>query len=274
MRRYRIGRSDTNDIVLAHASVSRQHAELVAGDDGRLRLTDLGSTYGTRVHSGGAWIAAADTAIEPDTPLRFGEVDTTAAALIAQAGRNDGVPVPPPAPKPPASKPKAEAPRPVPAAAEAPPPPEPPLRGRGAMRVRRRPGESRRNSVVLGIAGAAIFALTAGGALAVIFAFGSASPKPPVVPPSAAEAAQRRFLDACTGQWGAAERRCRCFLAAAGPNLQADDYDDFTAMIEAFVSGNTRRQETVLRQAVERRGTSASSRLTASFKGVVRDCPP
>ncbi|MCW5773892.1 MAG: FHA domain-containing protein, partial [Rhodospirillaceae bacterium] len=60
MRRYRIGRSDTNDIVIAHASVSRQHAELVAHDDGRHTLSDLGSSYGTSVRQGTDWVAAAE----------------------------------------------------------------------------------------------------------------------------------------------------------------------------------------------------------------------
>ena len=68
------------------------------------------------------------------------------------------------------------------------------------------------------------------------------------------------------------ERRCRCFLAAAGPHLLAEDYDDFAEMMEAYVSGDTDRQESALRRASEKRGAPASSRLTAAFKGAVRDC--
>jgi hypothetical protein len=43
MRTFVIGRSPDADIVLADASVARQHAELVITADGRFHLTDCGS---------------------------------------------------------------------------------------------------------------------------------------------------------------------------------------------------------------------------------------
>jgi two-component system, cell cycle response regulator len=43
----RVGRSSDNSIQLPDASVSRYHAVLRPGDDGRVRLTDLASTNGT-----------------------------------------------------------------------------------------------------------------------------------------------------------------------------------------------------------------------------------
>jgi EAL domain-containing protein (putative c-di-GMP-specific phosphodiesterase class I) len=47
---FRVGRDSTNELALAAPGMSRQHAVLVATEDGRLRLTDLGSTNGTYVN--------------------------------------------------------------------------------------------------------------------------------------------------------------------------------------------------------------------------------
>ena len=77
MRRYRIGRSETNDIVIPDASVSRQHAEAVEIGDGRFALSDLGSTFGTHVWQGQSWTPAKETEIGVDTVIRFGEFRTT-----------------------------------------------------------------------------------------------------------------------------------------------------------------------------------------------------
>jgi hypothetical protein len=140
------------------------------------------------------------------------------------------------------------------------------------MHMRRGAGPGQKRKMALGIAAVAIFIIVAAGAIGVILALGSTHPKPPPSAPNA-EAAQRRFLDACTRQWGAKELRCRCFLTAAGPNIQPDDYDDFSAMMDAYVAGNTARQETVIAQAVTRRGAPAGARLTAAFRSVVRNCP-
>ena len=62
MRRYRIGRAETNDIVLREPSVSREHAELIKLGGGLFTLRDLGSSYGTSVRHGSDWglITAAD----------------------------------------------------------------------------------------------------------------------------------------------------------------------------------------------------------------------
>ena len=47
---FRIGRDPTNELAPAAPGLSRQHAVLVATEDGRLRITDLGSTNGTYVN--------------------------------------------------------------------------------------------------------------------------------------------------------------------------------------------------------------------------------
>ncbi|MFO0555380.1 MAG: FHA domain-containing protein [Polyangiaceae bacterium] len=47
-KRYRVGRDPSADITTAHASVSREHAEIMVADD-RLVVRDLGSKNGTMV---------------------------------------------------------------------------------------------------------------------------------------------------------------------------------------------------------------------------------
>jgi FHA domain-containing protein len=82
MARYRIGRADTNDIVLSESSISREHAELVELGGGRFRLVDLGSSSGTSVWQGQDWEAVTEIEVRHDTPFRLGEFQTTAAELL------------------------------------------------------------------------------------------------------------------------------------------------------------------------------------------------
>ncbi|HEU0306805.1 MAG TPA: FHA domain-containing protein [Lysobacter sp.] len=66
--RLRIGRDPACDVVIAHPSVSRMHAELYHQDD-RWRLRDLGSKNGSFVDG----IAVTDHPIPGDCWLRFGD---------------------------------------------------------------------------------------------------------------------------------------------------------------------------------------------------------
>ncbi|WP_133480057.1 FHA domain-containing protein [Cognatilysobacter segetis] len=79
--RLRIGRSDDADLVLAHGSVSRSHAELESLPDGTWRLVDLGSKNGTFVD--GARISS--TAVARSGWLRFGDVHCELSMLDALA---------------------------------------------------------------------------------------------------------------------------------------------------------------------------------------------
>ena len=74
----RIGASRENDFVLAHASVSRHHAELRLTDAGAL-LRDLDSTNGTWV--AGVKIREAD--LRPGMRVRLGEVELEVAERTA-----------------------------------------------------------------------------------------------------------------------------------------------------------------------------------------------
>jgi hypothetical protein len=313
MRRYRIGRSETNDIVIPDASVSRHHAEAVELGDGRFALSDLGSTFGTHVWREQNWIPAKETEIRADTVIRFGEFRTTLMDVLSEperdalglkpvpppAARSAPAPVPPPAPAPtapaPVPPPRAAAPAPAPAPPPAPapapkPPPapapparpqtvEPPAAARDAPRaapgprMRRVSPAGKKRAMVLGLLAVGAFFAIAGGVVALVLALGDpngAGPRPD--PGNASGQAQQKFLDACKTNWGVAERRCRCFLAAAGPNLLSEDYDDFADLVEAHLSGDATRMESVLQQAGEKRGTPASARLSDAMKGVGRDC--
>lgn len=309
MRRLRIGRSETNDIVIPDASVSRQHAEAVELGNGRFALTDLGSTFGTQVWAGQSWVAAKETEIDADTVLRFGEFRTTLRDVLSETDRMafglsraaPPPPVPPPPPPPPAppAPPKAppaaapseparrdEAPPPPPPRSAAPPPaPAPKPRApsaerppvareaRAAARGGPTAASGKRRALLLGLlATGAFFALAAG---VVVLALTIGDPSGGDLkrdPRGQAGEGQRRFLETCTANWGLEERRCRCFLAAAGPYLDSSDYDDFTTLVQGYIGGDATQMESVLQQAGEKRGTRATTRLSAAMKGVTRDC--
>jgi EAL domain-containing protein (putative c-di-GMP-specific phosphodiesterase class I) len=69
---FRVGRDPTNELALAAPGMSRQHAVLVTTEDGRLRLTDLGSTNGTYVNR--VRLAAARVLEENDV-VHFGNAE-------------------------------------------------------------------------------------------------------------------------------------------------------------------------------------------------------
>jgi hypothetical protein len=83
MAKLRIGRSDTNDIVLEDTSISRKHAEIEDLGNGIWRLTDIGSSAGTFVKEGGQWTQISTADIETDTEVRFGEAEFNLADIIS-----------------------------------------------------------------------------------------------------------------------------------------------------------------------------------------------
>jgi hypothetical protein len=301
MRRLRIGRSETNDVVIPDASVSRQHAEAVELGGGRFALTDLGSTFGTQVWDGQNWIAAKETEIRADTVIRFGEFRTTLFDVLGEPDRmalglSRASPQPPPPvppkPEPPRIAPDAAAtaatPAPAPpprTAAPSPPPPAPrpepverPPAPREAQRVPARPRRptagGKRRAMVLGLMAVGAFFALGAGVIAIVLAFGDPNGGGPRREPrTTAGEGPQKFFEACKTNWGIEERRCRCFLAAAGPHLEPADYDDFATLVEGHISGDAAQMESVMQQASEKRGVAASSRLSAAMKGVTRDCP-
>lgn len=86
-RVYRVGRDQTNDIVIEHGSVSRHHCELRLHDDGAVLITDLNSMNGTAVRQNGAWDHVEKATVERDERILLGEIVTTVAALLMRAPR-------------------------------------------------------------------------------------------------------------------------------------------------------------------------------------------
>jgi predicted component of type VI protein secretion system len=89
MRTFVIGRSPDADIVLADASVARQHAELVITDDGRFHLTDCGDGDGTwravAMRAGQeVWERTRQSFVAAGQPLRFGSTRVTVQELLAR----------------------------------------------------------------------------------------------------------------------------------------------------------------------------------------------
>lgn len=127
--------------------------------------------------------------------------------------------------------------------------------------------------MVLGLLAVGAFFVVAAGVVALVLTFGDPNGAGPRRD-SRTEAGegQQKFLEACKTSMGIEERRCRCFLAAAGPHLEPDDYADFENLVAAFVEADSERMESALLQAGEKRGAPASSRLSAAMKGVGRDC--
>lgn len=77
-REHGIGRSASNDVRLAHGSVSRRHARLVPRS-GRYLISDAGSTAGTAVNgvrlTGEQVLRSGDTVTVGDVTLRFEHVE-------------------------------------------------------------------------------------------------------------------------------------------------------------------------------------------------------
>ena len=87
----RIGRDPAGDLVIDAHTVSRRHAELALDADGKLWLTDLGSSNGTRVNGetiqGRVPVAAGDVVHFGQIDFRLGVDSTT--RLVATAADDD-----------------------------------------------------------------------------------------------------------------------------------------------------------------------------------------
>ena len=79
---YLIGRSGEADIVLEDMSVSRLHAELVAGRDGTWFLTDRTSSGGTCRLDAEGWAPVRQEYVQPGDRLRLGRFECTLDDLL------------------------------------------------------------------------------------------------------------------------------------------------------------------------------------------------
>lgn len=79
---YLVGRSAEADIVLGDPTVSRLHAELVRGGDGKWYLTDRCSTGGTYLFDAAGWVPIAQEFVRPGDRLRLGSFVCTLDDLL------------------------------------------------------------------------------------------------------------------------------------------------------------------------------------------------
>jgi len=81
-RRFTVGRANTCDILIAHDSVSRIHAEVELLDGDRLRVRDLQSQNGTVLVRQGREFPVTQEVVFLNDTLRFGEVALAAREVI------------------------------------------------------------------------------------------------------------------------------------------------------------------------------------------------
>ncbi len=88
---FTIGRDPGNQLVVEGTNLSRRHAEFRPGDDGRLLLTDLGSTNGTSVNRKRI---SGTVAVDEGDVIHFGHAEyrlgaDTATRIVAATGGDD-----------------------------------------------------------------------------------------------------------------------------------------------------------------------------------------
>jgi class 3 adenylate cyclase len=92
---YKVGRGTKSDIVLSDTSVSRNHAELEPRDDGRVRIVDLGSKFGTFVKRKDGWARVDEATVAAGDPIRLGNLETTPRLLLELLGDTTKAPLSP-----------------------------------------------------------------------------------------------------------------------------------------------------------------------------------
>jgi pSer/pThr/pTyr-binding forkhead associated (FHA) protein len=102
--KFTIGRSSECHLVLGDKSVSSVHARLVYTKDGRIRLTDLGSTNGTYRLDGNQFLNISDSYVSPTDVIRFGAKEILVKEILqalqllappaSKSGEGGGAPSP------------------------------------------------------------------------------------------------------------------------------------------------------------------------------------
>ena len=86
MKKKIIGRGSECDIVLDHASVSRNHASIHVTEEGYLAVRDNNSGNGTFLHRNGCWIRIRKVGLGTQDRIRFGEKEVPLDHLIEAFG--------------------------------------------------------------------------------------------------------------------------------------------------------------------------------------------
>jgi len=87
--RLRVGRGASNEINLDEQSISREHAEILVGQD-EIRIHDLGSSNGTFVNRERI---EEPTLLKPGDEVRFGSVSLSVLAAVAEAAELEPEPI-------------------------------------------------------------------------------------------------------------------------------------------------------------------------------------
>lgn len=86
MKRFTIGRDDTNDVIISDKSVSRVHAELYELGEDQYKLVDSGSSNGTWCLGESGWKPVMSAEVEADAMVKLGDYSTSITALLMEAG--------------------------------------------------------------------------------------------------------------------------------------------------------------------------------------------
>ncbi len=252
MRRYTIGRHESNNIVIANPTVSRQHAELTELGGGAYRLGDLKSTSGTHAFVDGQWVEAAGVEVRPETKVGIGEHETTVRELLKLAGVVDPteamtqVPAMPrplsPAPETAEAPPRAAAADKRAPTPKRPPPPAPP---RAAPPKAAAPAAGKnRTTMWIAIGGISLLVLVGAAAVATVLLTGgksastasSASGTPATV--NAPSGDQARFVAACQKRPGTSRGFCECFAKIVLADFTGGQRELLIRMYEEGASGD------------------------------------
>ena len=89
---FTVGRHPTCDVVLDDVTVSGRHAEVTWSEDGRVRITDRGSTNGTFVLVDHGWRPVGPARLDPSDRVRFGNCEVAVSRLraLCRAARPQG----------------------------------------------------------------------------------------------------------------------------------------------------------------------------------------
>lgn len=79
---YTIGRSRQCHLVLGDKSVSSIHAKLTFTKDGRIKLTDMGSTNGTYRFDGKRFVGITDSYVSPTDVVKFGTTEMPVRSML------------------------------------------------------------------------------------------------------------------------------------------------------------------------------------------------
>lgn len=79
---FTIGRSRQCHLVLGDKSVSSIHAKLTFTKDGRIKLTDMGSTNGTFRYDGSRFVSLVDSYVSPTDMVKFGSTEMHVKAML------------------------------------------------------------------------------------------------------------------------------------------------------------------------------------------------